>query len=74
MTVDSNILSSKIALQMRRTKPEWELINFANGTLNCPLCPETITPQIRSNRSKFGWLLGNLKRHLVDIHPMINGK
>ncbi|XP_037051781.1 uncharacterized protein LOC119085469 [Bradysia coprophila] len=54
--------------ERRNINPDWQMIDFENGVINCPFCQTTITPQIRNTR-KFYWNYTNIRRHLDLVHP-----
>lgn len=70
MHLQSNLRSNFSPQNCRGVVSGWQLINYNNGTLNCPLCPTVITPQFRPER-KESWDLYNLKRHLSLYHPNV---
>ncbi|KAG4071132.1 hypothetical protein HA402_011273, partial [Bradysia odoriphaga] len=58
--------------ERRNINPDWQMIDYENGVINCPFCQTTITPQIRNTR-KFYWNYTNIGRHLDLVHPRGGG-
>lgn len=52
----------------------WELINFEEGSVNCPFCEIDLKPQIRQDSQEFTWNVHNISRHLERFHQDKKGK